>query len=384
MADPTTKTFNQIVSQQVAAVQAYASGLIDASVGSVVRAITQAVAGVVMWLQALGLYVLRITRLSTSTGEDVDSFIADFAGPYVPGGDARLSRLGAMGSTGDVTFGRLSNTGTATVPVGATVSTQDGTQRFVVLTDTDNPAWDAGQNGFVIGVGQFTVTVAVQALGAGLATNVLAESINTITAPITGVDTVSNAADFVNGIDTESDDAYRLRFRAYIAGLREGTPAAIKSYVEALMTGVQAIVVENENINGTPHKGFFYVVVDDGTGTPTSEILDAAESAVDDHRAAGVEFAVIAPTVTTVNVAFAVVSSLVSSAPDISAAQAAVRLYLNSLPLQAGLIYDRLFQVAYNASPTILNINSLLVNGATADIAGSKTGVLKAGTVVVT
>ena len=72
------KGFNQLVEDMGAALQSSASILIDVSVGSVVRAIFEANASVVLWLQWLVVRVLQSTRASTSTGVDLDSWMADF------------------------------------------------------------------------------------------------------------------------------------------------------------------------------------------------------------------------------------------------------------------------------------------------------------------
>ena len=124
MAAPQTKGFNDIVSGQAAAIQGSASGLVDFSVGSILRAIVEAMAQVVLWLQALILQLLATTRASTSVGADLDSWMADF-GPV---------RLGAKYASGVETFSRITATQPGLVPVGTTLATLDGTQQYVVTT----------------------------------------------------------------------------------------------------------------------------------------------------------------------------------------------------------------------------------------------------------
>lgn len=393
MADPTTKTFGQIVSQQAAAVQAYASGLLDFTTGAILRAVAQSVAALVLWLQGLVLVELARTRLSTSpTDADADSFVADFFGPFADGVPATFKRLGAVASSGQVTFSRLTPTGIAVVPApnpttglgGASVSTQDGSQQFTVILDTANGAYNAGLGGYVMADTVASVTVKAQATTPGAASNVLAGAINTITSPITGVDNVTNAANFTNGEDTEKTPALEDRFRRQIQSLREATPTAVINYVLTVQLGLAAVNVEFEDPDGTPHAAFFYVIVDDGTGLPSSDLLNAVRSIVDQHRADGVEFAVIAPTVTTANVSFGTTSSLLDKSPDVAAAIAAVRLYVNALAIGEALIRTRLYQVAYNASPTITDITNMTINAATDDLAAPLPHVIKIGTCVST
>lgn len=393
MADPTTKTFGQIVSQQAAAVQAYASGLLDFTTGAILRAVAQSVAALVLWLQGLVLLELARTRLSTSpTDADADSFVADFFGPFADGVPATFKRLGAVASSGLVTFTRLTPTGVAIVPApdpvtglhGATVSTQDGTQKFAVTIDTTNPAYNAGLGGYVMPNTVASVTVKAVATTPGAASNVLAGGINTITSPIIGVDGVANAADFTNGEDTELTAALEDRFRRQIIALREATPAAIINYVLTVQLGLAAVNVEFETPEGTPRAAYFYVIVDNGTGVPGSDLLNAVRSMVDHHRADGVEFSVIAPTVTTANITFGTVSALIDATPDIALAVAAVKAYVNALAIGEALILTRLYQIAYNASPTITDIVAMMINGSGADLAAPLPHVIKAGTVAST
>lgn len=390
MADPNAKTLPAIVQGFAASVQAAASGLVDFSTGSIVRAISQAQAGIALWLQGLVLIELARTRLSTSpTDADADSFVADFFGPFADGVPASFRRLGAVSSVGTVTFSRFTASGVAVVPApdpatglgGATVATQDGTQRFVVALDTANPAYNAGLGGYVMANGIGSVSVTANSLTTGAATNVIGGAINTITSPIPGVDSVTNASAFNNGQDTEATVDFENRFRARIAALREATPPTILSYVLGLRPGVKAVNVEGVNPDGSVHKGFFYVIVDDGTGSPTSTLLNAARAVIDQHRADGIEFSVIAPTVVTANVIFGLTSTLIDASVDRVIAIAAVRAYINSLDIGQKLFLTRLYQVAYDASPTITDITALTINGSAADLAAPLPDVVKAGTV---
>lgn len=70
--------FGQLIEDMSAALQSSATALVDVSVGSVVRAIFEANASVVLWLQWLILQVLQTTRASTSSGTDLDTWMMDF------------------------------------------------------------------------------------------------------------------------------------------------------------------------------------------------------------------------------------------------------------------------------------------------------------------
>lgn len=378
MASLNTKTFTQVIQDFAAAVQAKAEGLVDFSVGAILRAFGEAVAAVALWLQAEIVFVLSVTRLATSQGSWADSFIADFFDPSVFG------RLAAQASVGQLTFARFSASGQVVVMVGATVATGDGTQKFIVTLDTTNAAYSAALGGYVLADTVASVTVPAAALTAGSASNVLPGTINTITSPIPGVDTVTNAAAFVGGADAEKTAALLVRFIAQILSLREATPIAVQYYAGSVQPGIRIINVEGVNPDGSTHKGFFYLVVDDGTGFPTSELLNAVSAMTDLHRADGIEFAVIAPEVIEANVLFGFSSTLMAPAPDQTAAQNAVSAYINGLAVGETLIFTRLIQVAYDASPTITNIIGLTINVATSDITAAVPHVVKAGTVSAT
>lgn len=388
MADLNTRTFFQLVQGQAAAIQARAAGLVDFSVGSILRAITESTAAVGLWLQGLVLKVLAMTRLSTSDGEDADSFVADFGGPIVDGGVATFARLGAEPARGVVIFSRLSGTGSALVPLGATVETGDGTQDFAVTLDDTNPAWDGGLAGYLMGAGETSVSVPVVAITPGSGGNVLSGTVTVITSAIPGVDLVTNPLSFAGGVDEETDAQMRVRFREYIISLREATPAAIVANAKRVQPGLSFTLVENKTLAGETKRGFFFVVVDDGTGAPPENLLQAVRENIDFHRAAGVEFAVYAPTIVTVAVSAQVIlkdgMTAIQENAAMSAAVNAVRNFLNAQPVGADVSYTQVYQVIYNASPNIAGVTNLTLNGGTSNIITALNGVVKAGTVVLT
>lgn len=385
MADLTTKTFNEVVQDQAAAVQARASGLKDFSVGSILRAFAQAVASVAMWFQAIALQVLTLTRLSTSAGADADSWVADWAGPFEDGGEASFTRLAATWSTGELTLARFSTSGTALVPVGSTVETTDGSQRFVVALDEDHGDYDANLGGYVMGIGDASVDVPATSVTAGAASNVLAGTVTVITSPIVGVDTVENADAFVGGSDAETDEAMRVRWRRYVQGLREGTPAAVLAYVLALSPTVDAYLVENEELNGAERKGFFYVIADDGSGDPPPEFIATVSATVDAHRAAGIEGAAYAPEPVTITITGTVVDIADGADEDTVIEQVETALAQHILDLKIGddVVFTRLYGVAYDAAPDLRKI-TLLLNGGTADVAVTSQEVADLTSVAVT
>lgn len=368
-----TKDFTTLVRDQVTAIQGASNRLLDLAIGSVLRAITEANASVVMWLQSLILQLLITTRASTAKGTDLDGFIADFG---------MEPRLGAVAATGSVTFSRFTSTLQAVIVPGVTVQTGDLSQRFAVMLNASHPAYNSVLGGYVLGAGVSSLVVPVEAVTAGSGGNAVAGSITSLASSIPGVDTITNAADFVNGSDGESDPALRLRFIAFVASLSKGTIAAVRYAAASVQAGVTVAVVENELPSGTVRYGFFYVVADDGSGAPSPTFLSTVASAVNAVRPLTSTFAVVAPTLLPANIALTIATAAgVSHPAAVALVVANISAYVNTLPLGVGLKYTKLIQLAYEASAGVTDVSGLTINSGTSNIAGGPSVAIRAGTV---
>jgi uncharacterized phage protein gp47/JayE len=379
-------TFTTLVEKAAAAVQGACSQLLNLTVGSVLRAILEANASVALWLQWLIVAVLTLCRASTSTGANLDSWMADYY----------FERLAAVAATGSVTFSRYSPSTTALIvpyfnadgsinTAGAQVKTADGTQIFGVTVDITNAAWNASQGGYLVAAGVASVTVPVEDLTAGANGNVQPGTISLIASAIPAIDTVTNALAFTNGENAETDTAFRARFQLYIAGLARATPTAVDSAVAAVQDGITYVVLENQSTTGAYQPGNFVVVVNDGTGNPPTSLLNSVANAVNAVRPLGSTFSVQPPVVTTVNIAMTLTVASGYSATNLEGPVAtAIETYIASLPIGAPLPYGRVFQLAFDTSPGITNVTNLTLNGGTADITVGGSGVIVAGTVSVT
>jgi uncharacterized phage protein gp47/JayE len=373
MASLQTYTFSQLVNGIATATQAASTSLLDFGVGSIMRALSQAVSGVILWLQAIILQTLTLTRAATSVGADLDSFYADYG----------FSRLSANASTGQVTFSRFTATQQAVVPVGATVQTTDGSQTFTVTLDTTNSAYSATLAGYVLPINTASVNVPVQANVAGAAGNVQANTITLITSGIPAVDTVTNSAAFTNGNNAESDAASRIRFVLFIASLSKATKAAVNAAVLGIQQGLNDTITENYQYNGTYQPGFFYVVVDDGTGNASSGLLSSVGSAVDAVRPICSTFAVFAPTILTANVSMLITSaSGYNHATVVGNVGLALTAFINALTLGQSLPFTQLASVAYGVAG-VANATSITLNSGTTDLVASNQQVIVAGTMTI-
>lgn len=374
MASINIKSFAELVSDQVTAIQARTSKLVDFSIGSILRSLAESNAGVAMWIQQLIVKLLVTTRAATCSGEDLDSWMGDFG----------FLRLSAVQATGSVVFSRFTATNQALIPAGLMASTTDGSQTYSVMTDTDHGAWDAAQSGFVMAAGISSLVVPVRANTAGAAGNAQKGMICVITGSVPYVDTVTNTAILTNGKDAESDDDYRARFVLWIASLSKATKAAIGYAIASLQQGVTYTLTENQSYDNAVKPGYFYAVVDDGSGRPTRDFLDRAYMAIDAVRGFTIVFGVFPPVIVMADVALIITTnSQLNHASVVALVREAIERFLSRQALGQLLAYTQLVRVAYAASPLVTNVSSLTLNAGTADLPASVQEVIRPGIITV-
>jgi uncharacterized phage protein gp47/JayE len=366
------QTFSSLVQTMAASVQSAASQVLNLASGSVIRAILEANASVSLWLQWLILQVLQSTRAATSSGADLDTWMADFG----------LTRLPAVPANGTVTFSRYTPAQAALIPAGAAVRTADGSQLFTVQSAPSNPAWSAGQNGFVVAAGTASLDVPVVAQTAGVSGNVQSGTVTQLATAIAGIDVVANSAAFTGGLDAEADAAFRARFQTFLASRSRATPLAVAAAIASVQQGLTYAIQENLSTAGLAAPGNFVVTVDDGSGNPAPSLLAAVSAAIDAVRPVGSVFAVQPPAILNASVVLSLVLSPGASRPLVEANVAqALTAYIDALPIGAPLPITRLAQLAYAADPSIQNVTGLLINGGSADLVPPPNGVIKAASV---
>lgn len=368
------QTFTDLVQGMAAAVQSASQQVLNLTVGSTLRALLEANASVGLWMQWLILQVLQMTRAATSSGADLDSWMADFA----------LTRLPATNATGMVTFSRLSATLPAFIAPGTLVRTSDSQQSFAVVAEDALPFWDSVQLGYVLPAGTATVDLPVVATSAGTYGNVQAGTISLIASAVPGVDLVTNAAAFTSGMDAESDPAFRARFQAYLASRSRATLNAVGYAIVSVQQGLNYTIVENGDASGSTHLGNFVVTVDDGSGSPSDALLSAVHAAIDQVRPLGSTFTLRAPSVVQVTPSMAVtVTAGADRGSVIGQIVSTVAGYVNALPVGTMLPITRLAQLAYDSSPSVVLVTQVLLNGASGDLMATPSQVIKCSDVVV-
>lgn len=369
----TIQRLQDMLASASATAQAACTTLLDLSVGSPVRAILQATSALWSVQQANVYSLLKTSRLVTSSGTDVDTFVGDYG----------LTREGARSATGSVYMSRFVPLGSTTVPLGATVRLADGTQTYAVTEDDSNAYWSASSQGYVVPVGVEGVLVPVQCTLPGSAGNVIAGAISDLGTNLGGIDLCTNPAALTNGLDAESDAALKVRFVGYIASLTEATPAAVLNAVASVEQGLSCTLRENVDEQGAFRPGHFVVYADDGSGSPPATLLSAIYAAVDKVRPIGSTFSVQPPSVVRVGIQLTITVSSGVKANLLAPVAKAITAYVDSLPTGGTLSITRIAALAYAASPSIANVTGVSISGSAQDLTAGPSQVIKASSVTV-
>ena len=367
------QTLQGMLASAASAAQAACVSLLDLTVGSPARAILEATAGLWSVQQANVYRLLKASRLATSSGTDVDTFVGDYG----------LTRELARYSTGLVSLSRFVPLGSTTVPLGATVRTGDGTQTYAVTEDDSNAFWSAAAQGYVVPVGLASIDVPVECTLPGSAGNVIAGAISLAGSNLPGIDLVTNETAFVDGLDAESDAALKVRFVGYIASLTEATPAAVINAVASVEQGLSCTLRENVDEQGAPTPGHFVVYADDGSGAPPAPLLSAIYAAVDKVRPIGSTFSVQPPSVLRVGIQLTITVVGGVKANLVTPVATAITAYVDALPTGGTLSITRIAALAYAASPAVANVTGVSISGSAQDLVAGPSQVVKASTVTV-
>lgn len=359
------QNFSTLVANMAASAQGACTTLLDVTVGSVLRALIESSASIALWLQYLILQVLSMTRLSTSSGADADSWVADF-------GLTRLPPISAVGSIVMTSFSPSAQP--ATIPTGALVKTGDGSQSFVVIGGP-----------YLRPQGTASITVPVEALVAGKIGNVQMGSISLLGTAIPGIDTVTNLLPLTGGAAAEVDQALRARFVTYLNTRSQATEEAIVNAIASVQQGLSYVVQENITFGGIVLPGHFTVIVDDGSGNPPPALLTAIFAAIDQVRPIGSSFSVNAPVLLSASVFFLITTVDPKSLDRTrTAISSTVTDYINGLPVGQALRFSRLSGLAYDASANVMNVVATTLNNGTTDVGGQAGAVVRSHSITIT
>jgi hypothetical protein len=208
-----------------------------------------------------------------------------------------------------------------------------------------------------------------------------------MTSPITGIDTVNNLSAFTTGADQESDSALKQRFAAYILGLSRGDYFGLNASILSSAVNVEFTLTEGYNYDGSYHPGFFFVVTDDGSGSPSADFIATVRAAANAVRPLGVQCAVFPPVVFLANVSMQITTAVGYDHNTVVAQVAAtVALNINSLGLANPLSTNQIAAWAYSVPGVVPGngVANILLNGIAGDAATmSATKLSQDGTYVI-
>jgi uncharacterized phage protein gp47/JayE len=255
-----------------------------------------------------------------------------------------FDRLEAQGASGVV---RFSASGVAAaeivVPSGTYVTTAQGGNRYYTRADA------------VIAIGQSYVDVLVYCDTSGFSTNVTAGSLTVLGGSVSGIVSVTNALDFTNGRDLETDDERKTRFQWYVTTLSRGTTNAVKyGATQAVVLNASGIVVESVKhvaviepwiLDSGQPVGLVNVYIHNGSGSTSTDLVNNATSVINGYylsdgtpvpgwKAAGVKVVVAAAAESTVAVTGVITMNATGvKATAIASATTLINQYLASLDI---------------------------------------------------
>ena len=318
----------------IADMQSLSAGLTDFTQGAVGRSVIESV-------------MIRIAELYQSAYIGIRQGV--LTGTYR---NFSFAKLPASYANGTLTF-TLPNSGLASspqpIPQGTIVGIPGTSLRYATT--------QAG----TIQPGTASTTITAIALTVGSTGNTAYNTITDLISNLSFAVNVTNQSPWLNGTDQESDQSRFQRFQAFIAGLSQGTDAAIQAAaLQTYLTDANGNITERvQNVLVVePFKtggllGYIEVWVDNGSGTASNALVSAVTDAlvgyVDDSGtshagviADGARLTVFAITPFTLNV-----TGLITLAPGYDptatpiAAVSAIANYVSGLGIGAQFIISQ-------------------------------------------
>ncbi len=229
------------ISQQLIQALAITEPSLDTTIGSTIRSIFDVVAEVVAEAYADQYLLDYQYDVDSKSGADLDSFVETFG----------ITRFPAKRATGQITFSRTSNaTSNILIAAGTQVTTNDSPP---IVFNTLTPV--------VLLAGTNLCNVPIQAQIGGSSGNVAAYSIVNCTSNQMGFSSVVNANACIGGVDAESDDQLRARFKATVFRSLTGTAQMF------LATALQDPDVSQANVIGATNTYAETIQITSHTGT---------------------------------------------------------------------------------------------------------------------
>jgi phage-related baseplate assembly protein len=338
----TIRDFNTIVSSIVAYQTTLAPELTDYVRGAVARALDESFAAEIQ-REDFAIYQGVLEGIEVGTYQNFD-----------------FGRLPAVAASGLVRYTRTTAASAVTVPAGHRVQVPN-TQKTYATTKA-----------VTLAINEFTADIAVRAEVAGIVGNTPANTIVDVIDGLPFTVTVSNPSPFLSGLNQETEDARRERFRLFIAGLGRGTKEAIEFAARsAVVEDIAGTVIERVQSakvrepfleDETGQIGLVEVYIDNGSGTTSDDLKTAVaqlmrgfvETDGTVHKgwvAAGIDAQVIAAVAVALNVTGSV-TVLSGFDPGVvrAAVTQAITTYIQSLKVFDQAIVAKLIGAAIGVS----------------------------------
>ncbi len=355
-----TLNYNQVLSNLIGAWAAESGAVPQLLPGDPLLALFQAVSSQIVFLESVAQYVANLTRAQTSTGTDLDSWMAQFD----------FTRLPAVYAVGPVTLGVNSVHNTSTnVSLNTVVQTVGGAIQYQLIADTTQAAYDPTSQSYVLPANTSSITATAQALAAGSSSNVQAGQLTQFSSPPAGIDTVTNGLAIQNGLDAESDSAFLARFVVYIQNLSKATLGAVEEAITSVQADLDYVVLDNTNAANQFQPGMFTVVIDDGSGNPPSTLINAVANAVTAVRGLSILSSVIGPQLVSGTVSLAVrLASGYTLAMVTAPVQDAVATFSTTLTIGGAAYIDAIMDAAKSVTGVLSVAPTMLIDGVNSDL----------------
>lgn len=334
-------------------------------------------------------YVATLARLASipsntdgTPNPDIDSFTAPF----------NIPREGPTAAGGAMTFTTPSpvSGGPLIVPVGGQVTSQSGLI-FQVQADASNPDYNAGDNGYPIANGDSTTAPTMLCLTTGTLGNVSANTVfqpyNGVGVPtIAGIQSVTNGLAYTNGLNSEPDAAYKVRFTLQISTGVVATANALLAAASAVEANLTYSLGDRVNPDGSAHAAYFSVFINllGQNAGPGSPLISAVTSALELIKAVGISFVVNGPTLVPVNALGTIIPTANAPSTLVADVNAAYTAYANNIGLAIDTSSTRMpFSKAYSIVQAVTGvdyIDGMTLNSGTSDIVATFGNQIVAGT----
>lgn len=356
------------------------------SPGSMLLAIFEAVGSQIDFLQAQAVAIVNLSRAATSTGGDLDTWMAQFnfarlSSTYAVG-PVQLIRYTPASAVVGINAATLNSSGQYTG--GALVQTVGGAVVYQVIPDVLQSSFNAVSNSYQFPIGATSITVTVQALYPGSAYNVAAGTLTQLGSSMAGVDTCNNTVAILDGTDAESDDSFRARFVLYLSTLAEATESAILAAAQ-VQQGLDITPAENTTPTGAAQLGCFTIFADNGTGSPPQALLNSIYTSVNAVRAFSVQPYVSAPSILNATIVLAIRVAAGYTLGGLQPAVVAAVVAATQSLASGQTLYANAVAAAATSVPGVTSVQpGLSINGVAADLVPSAYQEIRSSTSLVT